>query len=119
MHLDQDNEQECATQIQTSFDMHVITAIDFGYCFTAGDGPTLKAVMHLVDEGIEHALEERSKPWGIAREGALLAALRVLLTALQTDGWLLQELRQYPKSGEQSEWSAQTPCYVTLNLGCF
>ena len=57
--------------------------------------------MHLVDEGIEHALEERSKPWGVAREGALLAALRVLVTALQTDGWLLQELRQHPKSGEQ------------------
>lgn len=55
--------------------------------------------MHLVDEGVEHALEERSKPWGAAREGALLAALRVLVTALQTDTWLLQELRQYPKSG--------------------
>lgn len=68
---------------------------------TAGDGPTLKAVMHLVDEGVEHALEERSRPWGRAREGALLAALRVLVTALQTDGWLLQELRQYPKSGGQ------------------
>ena len=57
--------------------------------------------MHLVDEGVEHALEERGRPWGLAREGALLAALRVLVTALQTDGWLLQELRQYPKSGGQ------------------
>lgn len=107
------------SKTDTDFLSYVITVIDLGCCFTAGDGPTLKAVMHLVDEGIEHALEERSKPWGIAREGALLAALRVLVTALQTDGWLLQELRQYPKSGEQIEWSAQTPCYVTLNLGCF
>lgn len=57
-------------------------------------------MLHLADEGIEHSLEERSKPWGAAREGALLAALRVLVTALQTDGWLLQELRQFPKSGE-------------------
>ncbi|KAL3148728.1 hypothetical protein ABBQ38_014140 [Trebouxia sp. C0009 RCD-2024] len=67
------------------------------------DGAALRAVMHLVDEGVEHALEERSKPWGAAREGALLAALRVLVTALQTDTWLLQELRQYPKSGQYTE----------------
>lgn len=75
-------------------------ALTVKLCTTAGDGPTLKAVLHLVDEGIEHALEERSKPWGVAREGALLAALRVLVTALQTDSWLLQELRQHPKSGK-------------------
>ena len=76
--------------------------------------------MHLVDDGIEHALEERSKPWGVAREGALLAALRVLVTALQTDGWLLQELRHHPKSGEQSTYTTQcftasaTPCIHVL-----
>ena len=55
--------------------------------------------MHLMDEGVEHALEQRSNPWGAAREQALLAALRVLVTALQTDSWLLQELRQLPTSG--------------------
>lgn len=55
--------------------------------------------MQLADEGLEHLLEERSKPAGVAREATLLASLRVLVTALQTDVWLLQELRQVPNTG--------------------
>ena len=55
--------------------------------------------MHLVDEGRERLTEERSKPAGKAREATLLAALRVLVTALQTDAWLLQELRHFPSTG--------------------
>ena len=55
--------------------------------------------MQLIDEGVEHLVEERSKPAGLAREATLLAALHVLVTALQTDVWLLQELRQFPSTG--------------------
>ena len=68
--------------------------------WVAGQGSALKAVMHLVDEGLERLFEERSKPAGKARESTLLAALRVLVTALQTDAWLLQELRHFPSTGQ-------------------
>jgi len=75
-----------------------------------GQGSALKSVMHLADEGVEHLLEERTKPSGLAREATLLASLRVLVTALQTDVWLLQELRQSPSTGMCS-------CQISVHMG--
>ncbi|KAL0044481.1 hypothetical protein WJX82_009054 [Trebouxia sp. C0006] len=66
-------------------------------------GNVLKSVMQLADEGVEHLLEGRSKPAGAAREATVLGSLRVLVTALQTDVWLLQELRQVPSTGHWTE----------------
>ncbi len=70
----------------------------------------LKSVMQLADEGVEHLLEGRSKPAGAAREATVLGSLRVLVTALQTDVWLLQELRQVPSTGEQHKHQAMVCC---------
>ncbi|DBA92469.1 TPA: hypothetical protein ACH3X1_002702 [Trebouxia sp. C0004] len=66
-------------------------------------GNVMKSVMQLADEGVEHLLEGRGKPAGAAREATLLGSLRVLVTALQTDVWLLQELRQVPSTGHWTE----------------
>ena len=75
-----------------------------------GGGNVLKSVMQLADEGVEHLVVGRSKPAGAAREATLLGSLRVLVTALQTDVWLLQELRQVPSTGEQREHQATVCC---------
>ncbi len=75
-----------------------------------GGGNVMKSVMQLADEGVEHLLEGRSKPSGVAREATLLGSLRVLVTALQTDVWLLQELRQVPSTGEKHNHQATVCC---------
>lgn len=65
-----------------------------------GGGTSLAAVSHLIEEGVTKLLEARGSPAGAAHEATLLAALRLLSTALETDLWLLQELRQHPATGK-------------------
>ena len=45
-------------------------------------------------------LEARGSPAGAAQEKTLLSALQFLNTGLETDLWLLQELRQHPATGK-------------------
>ena len=75
----------------------------------------MKSIMQLADEGVEHLLEGRSKPAGAAREATLLGSLRVLVAALQTDVWLLQELRQVPSTGEKHRHQA-TVCLLRCDI---
>ena len=60
----------------------------------------MAAVSHLIEEGVAKLLEARGSPAGAAQEKTLLSALHFLNTALETDLWLLQELRQHPATGK-------------------
>ena len=60
----------------------------------------MAAVNHLIEEGVAKLLEARGSPAGAAQEKTLLSALQFLYTALETDVWLLQELRQHPATGK-------------------
>ena len=68
----------------------------------AGGGTSLAAVSHLIEEGVTKLLDARGVLAGAAHQNTLLAGLRLLNIALETDVWLLQELRQHPAIGKPS-----------------
>ena len=67
----------------------------------AGERQAMSAVLQLVLQGTDAiAADRKDSLAGAAKEGALLAALRLLRTAMQLDGEVLSVLRTTHRNGD-------------------